>query len=1281
MNDDDDVDEPFPLDDDEGSDTNIRFQGDRDTRNADGRHNRPPIPFKAGQVCGDFRLEKLLGRGSSGAVFRAMDVVSRRSCALKILVSSDEQELRRDRIGFRRMSGLRHPNLVRIDQLHRVDGHVALSMEEVHGETLRKYKRRLRKLDSHVALAKLLSITRDFANALSAMHSNGLVHRDIKPSNLMVDRNDVGRVIDYGLVGTFDAELDSQCYRDYIAGTLRYIAPEAYFEQRYTPSGDIFSLGLVVLEVIHAILGRLDWSRDKDDKSQDALLISSAVSQLHSEIPEVLRDGCLEMLQLDAGDRPTAAQIARLGLPAGRNTIYLGGRPLFGREKEFGQICDWLTTIYDGGQGRIHLHGDSGIGKTELIDAIERHLRSMRWGQVFRARCRPRDSNPMQAMDQFADQIASRYASNDRHPLLVDPVSAEILHQAFPVLKSVVKKSMRLAAAPTGNERLDALQAAVNLSVQLRKVGPLILIVDDVQWADIDSNAVLDSLQASPGSMLGIITVSRFAKSHQKHAASKGIQLDPLPLEIGLRMLSEAAQRWSIDISDQQIMELAEAAGGNPFRLNELADEFRPGGFLHSHESQLDGSLAKIGDLDRLCQHRVARLSDEARRLLPLIATADCAVSINELEELTGLGNVIEIAISELVNQRMVMDDVTGGHCIKLIHDRVCEGVVAKLGPAECRSANAAWATLLRSQIEVDRLQRGTTTAPKESGPMDATGDAIDSRLNKLAGRIARHLFDAGKQEESIPYAKLAASECERSFAFSEAGDWHAKVASLQPDQQQAHLRDAARLYVAGDKPVLAAECFQRLAAVAGLDSDVRQFYEMESTRLLIQSGRFKQSRELLDQLAVQLGLPKVDTSIPWLSVATRSLRIARSEFFQARAMDPVAKPDSNAPARASADSVRKIDFARNIARPLFFLNGPYAAELCSIVAKHTQQYGSTEQRVQLAIASATFACCDHGARRSRGQQLLRDTQSDAIDIDQRMAGDYWIAKSLSHAFSLEWASIADCTNAAAACYRNHTSSCRVQESQSQWLDLWAHWQLGQWNEIPLRRDTLIEDALRRDDRLTHFMASSGLGVAAWLIQDDVQSLDSIQEFNDENFSDVGQISQFFRVMCLMMRQLYECDFKNAFETWNAFDREVRKSYLCRIQITRVLTHQFGALIAIHLLSRGGEGDWVAMARRQVERLRAEKLPFAIATSSLLGGVLASLTGDADASRKYLVIAQQLAKEQSLSPIQLAAKDHLHHAESGQWRGFLRHRMQSNGVAKPEHLERLYTVAIPDSPP
>ncbi len=398
------------------ADTPIPDEGGRETQHAGMPSRRQPPPWPIGHRLGDFELEKLLGQGSSGYVFRALDLVTKRRCALKILTQERSQDLRRNKLGFRRMQAIKHPGLMRVDLIHILDGHVAMSMEEIEGETLAHTLRRYKTLEPHLTYKRLLALTRQYADALAEMHAHGLVHRDIKPQNLMVDADERGRLIDYGLVGTFDPETDVNGFRHYLAGTPRYWSPEALRNQFYTPSGDVFSLGLVMLEALYMITGRREWERSKDDRDKDAQLISEAVDDLSESIPHVLRDACLEMLHIKPADRPSAHEISRLGLPTAKNFVWYTGQRLYGRETDLEQICDWLRTVYEGKSGRLHIHGPSGIGKTRLIDEVERHLRSLRWGQVFRATCRAEKTKPC------------RHSTNslikspiDTHPMIANP--------------------------------------------------------------------------------------------------------------------------------------------------------------------------------------------------------------------------------------------------------------------------------------------------------------------------------------------------------------------------------------------------------------------------------------------------------------------------------------------------------------------------------------------------------------------------------------------------------------------------------------------------------------------------------------------------------------------------------------------------------------------------------------------------------------------------------------------------------------------------------------------
>ena len=120
---------------DPSEDTQRRFQGEKETHN--GVWSNEPPPWKEGDSLGGFVLKKLLGSGSSGFVYRAWDTKTSRHCALKLLRQGPPDDTLRNKLGFRRMMLLEHPNLVRVDRINHLDAYIALSMEEVEGVTFR----------------------------------------------------------------------------------------------------------------------------------------------------------------------------------------------------------------------------------------------------------------------------------------------------------------------------------------------------------------------------------------------------------------------------------------------------------------------------------------------------------------------------------------------------------------------------------------------------------------------------------------------------------------------------------------------------------------------------------------------------------------------------------------------------------------------------------------------------------------------------------------------------------------------------------------------------------------------------------------------------------------------------------------------------------------------------------------------------------------------------------------------------------------------------------------
>jgi predicted ATPase len=178
----------------------------------------------------------------------------------------------------------------------------------------------------------------------------------------------------------------------------------------------------------------------------------------------------------------------------------------------------------------------------------------------------------------------------DREPISLDPKTVAILSNIFPSLEPILQRDMRSLPFTPVSDRLDALEAGVRMTEGLRTNGPLFLVVDDIQWADRDSLSAFDRFQSAFADVgLGIITISREPIDVQRIAANKHITLTPLGLDHCIEILSTAAQRWSVEVSRSMLAKLAEAADGNPFRLRELCDEFRPGGSVLACSSSAFG--------------------------------------------------------------------------------------------------------------------------------------------------------------------------------------------------------------------------------------------------------------------------------------------------------------------------------------------------------------------------------------------------------------------------------------------------------------------------------------------------------------------------------------------------------------------------------------------------------------------------------------------------------------------------------------------------------------------
>jgi serine/threonine protein kinase len=265
-----------------------------------------------GQIVAErYRIVALAGRGGMGEVYRAEDLKLSQIVAIKFLpevVSKDAGALARFHSEVRIARQVAHPNVCRMFDIGDADGSTFLTMEYVDGEDLASLVRRIGRLSPD----KATDIARQICAGLAAAHDRGVIHRDLKPANVMLDSAGKVRITDFGLAG-IAATIQGAEVR---AGTPAYMAPEQLAGKEVTARSDLYSLGLVLYEILTgkrafeaSTLPELMRLREESAPSKP----SSIVRDLDPMLERVI----LRCLEKDPALRPASALQVAAALPGG----------------------------------------------------------------------------------------------------------------------------------------------------------------------------------------------------------------------------------------------------------------------------------------------------------------------------------------------------------------------------------------------------------------------------------------------------------------------------------------------------------------------------------------------------------------------------------------------------------------------------------------------------------------------------------------------------------------------------------------------------------------------------------------------------------------------------------------------------------------------------------------------------------------------------------------------------------------------------------------------------
>lgn len=724
---------------------------------------------------GRFQILSIIGRGAYSVVYRAYDRETRAEVALKTLDGWSPHEIYRLKREFRILRTLRHPSLVEIYELFSSSsGGTFFSMElvdglpllpERFGDSQPQHEVTNPPLDPQQC-TDLLSVTRDLVDALILVHAAGIVHRDVKPSNVLW-RSAGGLVLlDFGLAAYRDPDgIDGLIERG-PAGTWVYMAPEAILGRPPTPACDWYSLAVLLLEAITGSPAFIGTAAEVWQAKQRGL--SSAHEATGGLVPDALAELIVASLHPDPARRPdgecwrhTFSQLQRgerktsVG-HAGLGAELAAASSFFGREDELQELAALYRQATRGQTVVAAVVGPGGIGKTELVRHFLRQVPLREPPLVFRARCHWQESVPFNALDGIVDELGLWLASQKESPLDgLTVLQKSCLSRMFPVLaegEDSAHDKGALSGLQPREVRQVAFEALRLLLTQLADKSPLVLWIDDAQWADADSAVLLSTLFRPPAAPRAMIILC-YRSEHPVSSLPllddpslrpwadtvRSIPLAPLPSEVARQLAAQSSR--NLALKPALLEQVVQEAEGSPLLVRQLAQ----------HAATCEGAdLSPSFSLPDVLSVRVQALPPAARRILDLTAVAVRPIARSLLLRIAGVGESGRALVSLLDAAHLLHSSRVGERVlVEPYHQRIGEALRGRLSLTETERCHVMLAAFLATEANVEEE------------------------------RVFHHWRAAGRLPEAAEWAIRAADRAARQLAFERAAELYAEALAL----------------------------------------------------------------------------------------------------------------------------------------------------------------------------------------------------------------------------------------------------------------------------------------------------------------------------------------------------------------------------------------------------------------------------------------------------------------------------------------------------------------------
>lgn len=766
---------------------------------------------------GPYELIEPLGEGGMAIVYRARHRQSGAYVALKVVRVIEEAYLASFRREIFALRCIEHPQVVGIVDDGVEDGSPWYAMELLEGRTLADYiddvfqspRQSTKRPTASRRLDATLTIMRSLCAPLAYVHGAGIVHRDLKPDNVLIAEDGRPILLDFGLAlhfGGGEARRDVLDVAGKTLGTPPYMAPEQIRGDLVDARADLYAFGCMLFE---CITGQPPF----DDTPVSTLRRHlaerpCAPSELAPDVPSELDELVLRLLEKRPADRfgfalDVAAALGKLGAdnltpkaaPKARSYLY---RPtLSGRDGLLAELNPVLRDRAPREGGCVLIGGQSGVGKTRL--AMELATSAARRGaHVVVGQCadqrglggnRAVKVAPLQPLRPLLHAIA------DRCRTLGAAETDRILEDRGPVLSPYAPALAQLAGQhrlapppelPADAARFRLVDAFAQCLRRFCEEQSVFVVVDDLQWADELTHAVLAHLDAAFFARTPLFLVGTYRndeitaalRSLSKSEQVEAVELSPLDTDAVGAMVRDML---ALEVPPATLVEfLALESEGNPFFIAEYLRTAIDQGVLFRSEAgdwavgaagassdSLRDALPLPGGLRAVVSRRLEVLEPAARALVDVAAVIGRAMDEEVLVEAAADTDVDKRAALQQLRARQVLEEGDGGD-LRFVHDKIRECVYAEIDEHR------------RPRIHLD-VARAIEAAARERGG-----------LTLEYATLAHHFAIGGDALRAIDYLERAGELAISSAASGEAKRIFTSALSLA-DEHQLHISDRRR--------------------------------------------------------------------------------------------------------------------------------------------------------------------------------------------------------------------------------------------------------------------------------------------------------------------------------------------------------------------------------------------------------------------------------------------------------------------------------------------------------